>query len=124
MNDNIEVVIYGDDDVTGNTQPLNLDNIRLPQYDSNDLFLEFALALSTLEDTSSPEIRKIENLDGEVIIITNTSDELDNCTVCCEALIGEVHQLPCKHLFHIQCISDSFVKCNDKCPNGRANIRK
>lgn len=47
---------------------------------------------------------------------------IEKCSICMNNMIGQIHELICKHQFHHSCIKDLFcVYMNDKCPLCRAN---
>eukprot|EP00898_Chlorokybus_atmophyticus_P004463 jgi/Chlat1/5017/Chrsp32S04936 len=49
---------------------------------------------------------------------------LDTCFLCCEAVTGNdrMVELPCGHKFHIPCVSNWLINCQNTCPQCRARI--
>jgi hypothetical protein len=48
----------------------------------------------------------------------------NDCTLCQNSIIGYYRELPCGHLFHLECKIEQWLKNNTKCPNCRKDLRE
>lgn len=49
---------------------------------------------------------------------------LEKCSICMNNMVGDIHELVCRHQFHHHCIKDLFcVYMSDRCPLCRANYK-
>ena len=71
-------------------------------------------------------IRKLFNLSSdEIEYIKEYSDEKNahDCSICMEGLTKEIIGLPCKHVYHMNCIGKWLLQeNNDNCPLCRKSI--
>jgi len=95
-------------------QPCGIGQKKINQYTKITKFLS----------TNTPLNADSYDTVSVISAITDKAESSDNCCIVCLIQFKdgqELRQLPCQHVFHINCI-DKWLKINRMCPTCRADV--